>query len=336
MRKWLAVAALGLSWAGFAESPYKAMVLKVSGAPVGHPSEKQNERVVSGQKWAEPLVVDLPAGSIITVLVLSKGERLEITGPGKVKVDRSGLHLEGCSSRSLTSTQHKFAITGENHRQIGGFTVRGGAPASTSAQLDRIEVVGGGAPALVVSKPAGEGSPPGLSFQFLDSYSGPDLNSEFTLVQTQGDRYTIKSEVVKGQKVDSRWEWKVRLPANQDSPLLGFSIAPLQGEGEWLYTKVYLATPQEELELETARKDCLQWAEGEPQSYEPWLIYATLLEEKGRLEEARRILDKALQLEPAEPGLIQMKARLLMDLGRYGQAADLLKAHPLKKLPPVH
>ena len=90
------------------------------------------------------------------------------------------------------------------------------------------------------------------------------------------------------------------------------------------------------MELETARQDCLQWAEGEPKSYEPWLIYATLLEEKGRLEEASRILDKALQLEPAEPGLIQMKARLLMDLGRYGQAADLLKAHPLKKLPPVH
>ncbi len=64
---------------------------------------------------------------------------------------------------------------------------------------------------------------------------------------------------------------------------------------------------------------------------QPWLLYAANLEEKGHLEEANSVVDKALLLLPGDEGLIRMKARLLMDLGRYRQASDLLKAYPPKK-----
>ncbi len=72
-----------------------------------------------------------------------------------------------------------------------------------------------------------------------------------------------------------------------------------------------------------AREQVRQWIEREPQSPEPWVYLASLLEEKGFLEEAVAGVNTALKLQPNDQGLIDMKARLLLDLGRYWQASQL-------------
>jgi hypothetical protein len=306
------------------------MVLKVSGSALAHPYPGLNEPVTAGQKWSDQAAIEVPAGSTITVLLLARGERQVIEGPGQVKVNATGLQLQGCTARSLASTPHKLAIRGENHRQIGGHTLRSNVLADRDCEIDRVE---GTALGVTVSRPAGSGAPPSLQFTFSSEYDGPNLDKSLSRVLLNSDRDPGMATVAsQGQAVGSRWQWQVPYPKGVTPPAtLGLTVRAAEGEPDWLYTKVYVPAAQELEALAEARKDYVDWAAAEPQSSEPWLVYATLLEEKGQLDEARQVLDKALQISPQDPGLAQMKARLLMDLGRYRQAAELLKKVPSPK-----
>lgn len=324
MKRWMIAAGLLVSLAVQAEqSPYKAMVLKVQGKPTAHPMVNVNEPVITGQRWDQGWEIDLPPGSKLTVLLLEKGERLEIAGSGKVKVTAKGLDCGSCATTSLASTQHRLSLTGENHRQIGGITMRGAS--NTGSLVDNIEVAEQGK-ALLISCPASQGQPPELNYQYYYYFSQPNFNSTLQVVR-QTDSSTLQTGSLKGIAQGSRWQWSLPIPQSEPRSTLGLRLSDAKGT-EWLYTKAYVSTGEDQSSLASARSDLEGWATQEPESPEPWLVYATLLEEKGYLQEAQEKLARALQLQPKDPGLIQMQIRLLVDLGRYEQARELLKRQP--------
>ncbi|MBT9585130.1 tetratricopeptide repeat protein [bacterium] len=316
--------------------PKVVMVLKVSG-PVKMQNSKSFTPVMTGQMWSEGSKIVVPKGSKVTVLLLNKGQRLEIEGAGTLKVSQTGLAVEGCKSRPLESTGHTLALTGDNHRQIGGATVRGSKPTEISAMLDGVEIVGGDEPGVKVSRPATAAPPPTLEFSYLNDYAQPGLSADLEHVQLDTfmlDAGMVWKSTAEGRLVGKRWEWLVPWPAEpapQNYALRMTNPADKSDKRQVLYTRVRSTTAAEEAELNQAQREAAEWAQREPRSIEPWVLYANLLEEKGRLQEALEALDRGLAIQPRESGLIQMKARLLMDLGRYNQASSLLKAFRSKR-----
>jgi len=317
---WLGLA-LALIGSAQAESARRAMVLKVDG-----PVSAGNGKVLTGQFLDAGSSLQLPAGSSLTLLMLNKGQRLEIKGKGSLQLTASGVDLKGCSSRVLDSNQQKLSLTGENHRAIGGAVLR--VPPIkllTSTPFDKIEVLDGTRPAMLLSRPAGEGVPPTLRFDYSTAYTRPRLVANGKVELLRGQSVQIESAQVSGEMSAGRWNWRIPWPAT-DQKSLSLTVNPLDQDEPVLYTFVYLTSPQEEKELRSVARETQQWSAREPQSIQPFVLYASLLAERGRLEEARQQLDKALAISKNEPGLLEMKAHVLTELGRYQQAGALRKS----------
>ena len=319
---WLGLV-LTLSGLPRADSGQRAMVLMVKGAVLA-----QTQQVLTGQLLEQGSTLQLPAGTSITLLLLNKGQRLEVKGPGSIGVDASGLRLQGCTSRLLDSNQQKLSLTGENHRTIGGMVLRNVRviEASTSP-VDKIEVLGGTRPAILLSRRAGEGPPPDLQFVFAPNYRAPKPISQGRAEVYRSEPETrIQSGLVKGEVVAGRWKWQLPYP---DSDLKTLTLTLTEHDHNdvvWLYTRVYLTSPDEEKELSKVARNVQQWSAREPQSIQPRVLYASLLGERGRLEESLQQVDKALSLAKDDAGLREMKYQILLDLGRYSQAAELNKS----------
>lgn len=290
-----------------------AMVLKAEG----------NSSALTGQMWAAGDRVNLPAGAKVTVLLLNKGERIEITGAGTVVVARGGLNLlEGARSKKLSTTQVSLALTGENHRQVGGMTVRNDKlppPAPKyNLELDRVEVSEAG---VLVSRPAGSGAPPRLRFLYLDPEGMPNLTADFNaLARSPVPEKSVFTTQVAGRAEGNRWFWQAPWPLEESPRSYSLRVFPVPSGPLQLWTRLYHPSVGETKALAAARQQVKKWVQREPASAEPWVYLANLLEEKGQLEEALKALDSALALQPGDKGLLEMKARLLMDLGRYLQA----------------
>ncbi len=303
---------LWLAGMALAEPMHKkvAMVLKVEG----------KTSALTGQMWSAGDRIDLPADSKVTVLLLNKGERVELSGAGRVEVSNSGLTLEGGSQKKLSTTQMKLALTGENHRQIGGMTLRAQKPQPPkyNLALDRVEVSEGG---VRVSRPAGSGAPPRLQFLYLDPEEMPSLTADFeALTRSKAPDKSVFTTQVEGRKEGTRWVWQAPWPLEEPPKSYSLRIFPVASGPMQLWTRLYHPGPAEKKELAAARDQVQQWSQREPGSVEPWVYLANLLEEKGRLEESLGALNSALALRPKDQGLLEMKARLLLDLGRYLQA----------------
>lgn len=304
-----------------AQSPRRAMVLKVDGPVLAGP-----QKVLTGQFLDLGSSLQLAAGSSLTLLMLNKGQRLEIKGQGSLQLNASGLELKGCSSRVLDSNQQKLSLTGENHRAIGGAVLRGPVPMTlTTTPFDKIEVLDGAKPAMLVSRPAGEGSPPSLRFGYTSPYTRPSLSNDGTATVGRPNSVEIEAASVPGEVAAGRWQWRIPWPAS-DQKSLSLTLKSLDKDESLLYTFVYLTSPQEEKELHGMARAAQQWSVREPKNIQPFVLYASLLAERGRLEEARQQLDKALAIANKEAGLLQMKSNVLTELGRYSQAGALLKS----------
>lgn len=285
-----------------------AMVLKAEG-----PSQ-----ALTGQMWAAGDRIQLPAGAKVTVLLLNQGERVELSGGGSVEVSSSGLRLQGAQSKKLASTQVRLALTGENQRQIGGMTLRNTKPPDYNSVLDRVEVSETG---VSVSRPAAAGVPPRVQFVYQDRDNVASLATDFeALKKLQPPEQSVFSTQVAGRKVGSRWVWEAPWPLEDAPKSYSLRVFPVPSGPMLLWTRLYHPGSEELKELASAREQVRQWVRREPRSVEPWVYLANLLEEKGRLEEALGALQSALALRPQDTGLLEMKARLLLDLGRYLQA----------------
>lgn len=288
-----------------------AMVLNVQGTT----------EVLTGQLWSVGERIDMPEGAKVTVLLLNQGQRLELTGKGSVKVAPDGLKLEGTHSTRLASTRTRLALNGENQRQIGGMVTRTDVnKAAWNSLLDRVEISAQG---VTLSRPAGSGSPPQLQFFYLDPQDMPTLGEDFReLAASVPPSKSVLSTEVAGQKVGSRWQWQAAWPPGQASKSYSLRVFELPVKKFQLWTRVYHPAQQELQELAAAREQARQWSAREPRSPEPWIYLATLLEFKGHLEEALLALKSAQRLRPIDRGLKTMQVRLLLDLGRYQQAAQ--------------
>jgi len=323
----LALAMATLGWAGESR---KAMVLRADGPQASLTQEGKKSPVVRGQMWNAGDRISLPAKSTLTIMLLSKGKRLQVEGPANVTLQNDGLDVkDGGKVRELKSVEHKLSLSGENHRQFGGMTVRNAQEVKADPyrlRLDRVEFSSGAAPLVVVSSPPDSGRPPTLMFQFYDSFSRPNISADGRLaIQNFGDQAYAAREVAPVVK-DGRWEYRVEVPGEEAARTLGLRVFNLENK-ELLYTRLY-APAQEDLDiLEAARRNTEQWVELEPSSSDPWLVYACILEEKGQLTQALEALESALKYAPKDPGLLRLKTTLYLDLGRYSEALDLFKGN---------
>lgn len=304
-----------------ADTPLRrAMVLTVQGEVVA------NSRPVKvGQLLDDSSELDLKGRSTITLLLLSKGQRLAVDGQGKVQVREAGvLARDGATVRLLDSNQRKITLNGENHRAIGGMTTREvlvGSRDLASTSFDKVEVRPG--KGLLISRPAGSGTPPKLSFHYTATYRLPDLTAKGATCLLPSKDERVSSSVVAGEKVGSRWQWRVEWP-KADYKSMGLTVTEEDDDTDpLLYTWVYQTAPRDEAELLSLAKAVEDWRGREPESLEPLVLYSSLLEDRGYLELAGQQLDRALALKREEPGLLEMKARVLTELGRYAEAAAL-------------
>ncbi|MBX3168432.1 MAG: tetratricopeptide repeat protein [Candidatus Eremiobacteraeota bacterium] len=322
MRKQLVSLGVLLMLAGVSQAVPRAMVLAVQGKVVSGKTP-----VLTGQLLDDASRLELPGDSSLTLLLLNQGQRLAIRGKGKLDINEQGVKVrEGATLHVIDSNQEKLSLNGENHRAIGGVVTRDGEIGSTdlaSTAIDKVEVREG--EGLVISRPAGPGSPPPLCFHYTVRYKVPEVTKEgkATCLLPSADQ-RIWSPVIAGQQVGSRWQWEVGFP-KEDYKSMGLVVTPKdEDSAPVLYTWVYQASPQEEDELRALARQTRDWTRREPGSIEPLVLYASLLEDRGYLEQANQQLDRALALEKAEPGLLQMKARVLTELGRYAEAGSFL------------
>lgn len=314
---WVCGLVLGLLCCGLAEPAHRAMVLKVEGlvSSLGKP-------VLTGQLLDEGSKLSLDGKSRLTLLLLNQGQRLEIQGRGQLQVGPKDLQLsQGLRSSVLDSNQQKLSLTGDNKRNIGGAVLRG-RPASLplrDSAFDRIEVRDGSA-GLVFWRPAGNGEPPKLKFHFLYDYREPAWLKGKPSISRPAEEDEILVTSVEGERQGANWRWEVAWPQDDDQRM-GVLVTDEKTATPWLYTMVYQTNPQEESELSEARQRAAEWAQREPQSIQPMLIYASLLENRGHLEEASQQLTRALALAGKDAGLRSLKGRVLRELGRFSQAA---------------
>ena len=323
MRKRLLGCAVFLTILGSsgADPTRRAMVLSVQGKVLDHA-----QPVLTGQLLNDDSVLSLPENSSVTLLVLNKGERVAVSGQGKLEFGALGLQVrDGAGIRPVGSNQRRLSLNGENHRSIGGMITRSvevGRTALENTEFDRVEVREG--QGLMLSRPAGQGEPPSLTFRFTPTYYLPEYVSgkPFCLLPDK-DVYLWAPEI-SGQRVGSRWQWEVPWPKDAQKTM-GLVVSDPRSVAPALYTWVYQTDPQEEEDLRSLTRDVKDWTGREPESIEPLVVYASVLEDRGFLERALQQLERALQLKNDEPGLLEMKARVLTELGRYSEASRLAR-----------
>ena len=303
---WLACAALA--------QPHPktvAMVLSVRGNP----------DVLTGQLWSAGDHIEMPAGAKITVLLLNKGQRMELSGKGNVAVSEQGLQVRGTTAKELSSTQVRLSLNGENQRQIGGMTLRNVDVSSLwNSPLERVDLSSEG---ITVSRPVADGAPPRLLFVYREAEAMPTFTDSFqALLNSPVPADSVFSTEVSGLKVGTRWQWQAPWPLEDAPKAYALRVFQLPSKKLLLLTRLYRPVDQEVQEMLAARQQAQKWAEREPRSAEPWVYLATVAEDKGRLEEALAAVQRAMGLRPADLGLAAIKVRLLLDLGRYRQAWD--------------
>lgn len=326
MKKWLLAGTLVFLGAtgSWAEPMRKLMVLTTEGKPSKVTRSGKGSDVLRGQMWEAGDWVKIPAGSTVTVLTLSKGERQKLQGPLEVKVEASRLSLSGAGkSESLRSVEHKLALSGENHRQVGGAAIRGSAPQNSDGLLDRVEYLPGKS-VVVLSGPRGKGPAPVALAQFYDHFVKSNISVGRTLLRGEMASPFVAREVA-AQAGGDRWVYRIELPALEPGQTYGLMLLDERSKEEILYTRIHHLESKDWQALEEAKSNTEAWAQREPQSPEPWLVYACVLEEKGQLWEALQALDKALQFAPQDPGLLHLKGGLLLDLGQYAEASQILE-----------
>ncbi len=322
MLKRLVSLGLSLTLAGVlgATPVRRAMVLSVQGEV-----SSSNQPVLAGQLLDDSNLLVLKKDSKVTLLLLNKGQRLAVTGQGKLEVGSDGVRAsDGARVTVVDSNQQKLALNGENHRTLGGITMRAVELASqdlVSTPFDRVEVREG--QGLVVSRPAGSGVPPSLDFSYAIPYRMPRLAADGKAVATlPSSDQKIWSATIAGQQVGSRWQWEIDWPKENQYKSMGLLVTEAD-ERPLLYTWVYQTSPQDEAELRSLARGLEDWKVREPESLEPFVLYSTLLEDRGCLEQANQQLDRALTLKKSEPGLLDMKVRILTELGRYSEASQV-------------
>ena len=320
-KTWVSLA-LFLTMTGLSEAAptRRAMVLAVQGKVLTNQTP-----VVTGQLLDDASVLELPSHSSLTLLVLNKGERVSVSGQGRLQLSEQGVQVrDGATLRVIDSNQQKLSLNGENHRSIGGMTTRSvevGRTVLSSTGIDRVEVREG--QGLMISRPAGAGAPPALTFRFTPAYKLPEIVAGKPVCLLPDKDVYLWSPEVPGQRVGSRWQWEVGWP-KVDLKTMGLVITEADEPAPVLYTWVYQTSPEEEEQLRSLGQEVKAWSEREPNSVEPLVVYASVLEDRGFLERAVQQLDRALALKSKEPGLLEMKARVLTELGRYTEAGQLL------------
>lgn len=313
----------GLAWT---QPASKAMVLESTGS-AQLKSGRIQEKVLSGQIWREGDTVVVEPGTRLTVLVLGKGERLTIAGPARVVIGARGVTVNGGLVKGKTVVQHKLALTGENHRQIGGNSLRSVQSADQlSAKLDTVHISMDVRPVVTVSRKTSETPGKSVVFTLESEFVKPDLSVDLKSVVRGEARTTFASVPADAVIRDGLATYRATMPASDPGSMVALRVRDEQSGEELLYTRLYYPLPGDSKALAVARRDAEQWAKKEPNSPAPWLVLAQVLEEKGQLDQARDAVSKALVLRPADEGLLQMKARLEMDLGDYLNAAKSVNA----------
>lgn len=312
-----------LAWG---EPASKAMVLESTGS-AQLKSGRTQDKVLTGQIWREGDSVVVNAKGQLTVLVLGKGERLTISGPATVTVGSAGVTVRGGSTKGLSAVQPKLALTGENHRQIGGNAIRSELkPAQLSSKLGSVEVNLDSRPVVTVTRPAADSPGKSVVFSLESDFVRPDLTGDLDNVVRGGARRSYASIPAEAVVANGVSTYQATMPEGEPGSLVALRVTDEQSGEELLYTRLYYPVPGDGAQVEQARKDAEEWARREPRNPGPWLVYAQVLEEKGLLSRALEAVSKALALRPHDEGLLQMKARLQMDLGDYASAAKSVKA----------
>jgi hypothetical protein len=333
VKKTLILVALSLACSGslWARAPRQAMVLKVQGKHVFHSKEVYSEQASTGQMWTAGDELELKEGASITLLELSKGRQLEITGPGTVRVTPGGLEVSRASTRELSKVAHKLTLTGENHRQIGGKTVRNAGSAATSELHLNYEMlkIDGGQLVLRVPRPFPREE---LRFEFYEGYQPWTLLDDGTVLKPDQEfaPRPVEEVLARASATAGDLLWKVPLPKSPTGKPWGIMVRDRSEENSpvLLYTRVAELSTSESKEIGELKQETQAWAAREPQNAAPWLVYATFLEEKSQLREAAAAADRALKLRPKDKGLLQLKARLLADMGDYQGASRVLGSQP--------
>jgi hypothetical protein len=300
----------------------RAMVLAVQGEVLSG-----SQPIRSGQLLDDSSLLDLKHNATVTLILLNKGQRVAVEGEGQLRFSTEGLAPSaGARVRVLDSNQQKVTLNGENHRSVGGLITRDvevGRTPLDSTVFDSVEVLEGHG--VLVSRPAGQGPPPALCFHFLASYTLPDLTKDgkaACLLHLK--EKAIWSPVIQGHRIESRWVWEAVWP-KLDYQSMGLVVTEEEEFEPLLYTWLYRAGSQEQSQLLSLAREVESWRAREPESIEPLVLYASLLEDRRYLEAANQQLDKALALKNKEPGLLEMKARVLTELGRYSEAGFLAR-----------
>lgn len=323
-RLWAGVLTLCLSWGALAGPARQAMVLQSEGMA----SSRNGEAVVTGQIWSQGERVKVPNKSTLVVLMLGKGKRMKVVGPAEIQVESGGLKVSG-KVEELGPVGARLALTGENHRQIGGMILRKGEESASklpTCAFDRISV----GPQILVSGPApGGATPASLVVEFSSEFYEPGLFGSNLERVTPGAAFSV--QVVSPELEASRVSYPVNWPNLPPGASFAMRVLSEDGSQELLYTRLRRPGVSEEQELKAMESETLSWAEQEPKSIAPWVVYANALEERALLSPALEAVERGLSLRPMDIGLLEQKCRLQLDFGNYEEAMKTLKQLNLER-----
>lgn len=300
-----------------------ALVLRVGG------DVKANGKpVIAGQMWGSGDKITLAKGAQIIWLNLAPGERMGITGPAELEVTDTGVTVRKGRAKKLSTIHTRFSLEGENTRRIGGSVVRDTKPPEPrNSRFDKIEV-DQTTQQLEVSCPANanESAAPVLYLNFYSAFSGLDIDKKSGgLIHLAGttEPQPIAAREVQPERAGDRWVYRTRLPQSEGAESFGLRVVTADRE-ELLYTRVRSLSVTERTQVEQWAKETQIWSSQQPKSAEPWLAYASLLDDKSLVQQAREAAARAYRLEPKNPGVRVLYTRVLMDSGRCGDAKKLL------------
>lgn len=309
----LALLLAGSCWAAPAR---KVLVLETSGPSGQLVSQKSAPNVATGSILQERDTVDIKSGGSMTVLVLGKRERLRVIGPGKFTIGPEGLQEAGVKLEKLEAPD-QLALSGDNHRRLAGLRTRAKGALPASGKFDSITVTPG---SLCLASDKLPEKP--VRIMLYSTYRGPIIDAKG--IDRDEPEPLLSTELVAPVKANGQLTFTLPLPASPQE--LTVRVLAESGSDELLFARLYALSAAEQSELAASKTAIESWAKASPQSAEPWIVYTYMLEEKGLLREALNSLQRALELRPADAGLMEMKIRLLLDSGDYSSAMECWRA----------
>ena len=316
-RFWALLVAAQLFGLAPAEGERALMVLKTTG-PVPRSLDV-------GIFLAADQEIEVPAQCSLTLLVLGKGSRVKISGPCKAKLHGQQIEADGKGHvQDVAGTPHRLRLNGENHRQVGGQVLRIPLESKNANCAWHLGVTPFPGATLRIAGPATP-SKPALKLSVYGEYTKP--NVDFVLDagfrQGLGKPLATPPLPVPVRENDS-WVYSLELPSAWKGRSLGLL---LEQEGKpVLYSPLYAWSQADSERLQQCKQETLAWAKQEPQSIEPWVVYAVQAEELGQLQEAldsvQEAIGRAQKANTVEPGLYATAARLQFDLGQYKSAVS--------------